>query len=133
MRDEWVKYTICSELDMGEDSAYGVRSGCLRQEGHLPQLLGSACPRVHLSVDGWTGLDRLCANVQLLCPNRQHRTQLKATCFFHTTDHENIFKEINTDLHLHLSGSGVSHCTDVLSYLCFPTADGLHNHLELCL
>ena len=114
---------------------------CLRCEIRMPEA-GRASPTVagvcmstcvHLSVDGWTGLDRLCANVQLLCPNRQHRTQLKATCFFHTTDLENIFKEINTDLHLHLSGSGVSHCTDVLSYLCFPTADGLHNHLELCL
>ena len=52
MRDEWIKYTVRSELDTVEDSAYGVRSGRLGQEGHLPQLLGSARPRVCPSVDG---------------------------------------------------------------------------------
>ena len=73
VRDERIKYTVRSELDTVEDSAYGVRSGRLGQEGHLPQLLGSARPRVCPSVDGWTGLDWVCACVQLLCPNRQHR------------------------------------------------------------
>lgn len=66
MKDEWVKYTVCSKLDMAEDSAYGVRSGRLRQEGHLPQLLGSACPCVCtcllMGEQAWTDCVHMCSS-----------------------------------------------------------------------
>ena len=53
MGDEWIKYTVCSELGVVEDSAQCLRAGCPGQDMHLTQRLVSACPRVfvHVSTD----------------------------------------------------------------------------------
>lgn len=46
MGEEWIKYTVRSELGIVEDSARGLRAGCPGQDMHLTQRLVSACPRV---------------------------------------------------------------------------------------
>ena len=51
---------------MVEDSAYGVRSGSLEQEEHLPQLLGSAhphvCPCLLTGEQAWTECVHVCSS-----------------------------------------------------------------------